>query len=143
MVGRPSPDALASLKADLSGRVALIEEPARVRKRSRDFFWYSPVLDAALKGLSGDLVAEATSEAEVIAVASTCARHGVPLTVRGGGTGNYGQAVPLHGGVVLDVSGLDRVEWQRDGAVRTGHGLRMNRLDTLLAEGGEEIRMHP
>ena len=143
MVGRPSPDALASLKADLSGRVALIEEPARVRKRSRDFFWYSPVLDAALKGLSGDLVAEAASEAEVIAVASACARHGVPLTVRGGGTGNYGQAVPLHGGVVLDVSGLDRVEWQRDGAVRTGPGLRMNRLDTLLAEGGEEIRMHP
>ncbi|CAO4134089.1 FAD-binding oxidoreductase [Methylorubrum extorquens] len=143
MTGRPSPDALAALKADLSGRVALVEEPARVRKRSRDFFWYSPVLDAELKGLSGDVVAEPANEAEVIAVAASCARHGVPLTVRGGGTGNYGQAVPLHGGVVLDVSGLDRVEWQRDGAVRTGPGLRMNRLDGLLAEGGEEIRMHP
>lgn len=42
MAAHPSPDALAALKADLSGRVVLVEEPARVRKRSRDFFWYSP-----------------------------------------------------------------------------------------------------
>ena len=110
MTGRPSPDALAALKADLSGRVALVEEPARVRKRSRDFFWYSPVLDAELKGLSGDLVAEPANEAEVIAVAASCARHSVPLTVRGGGTGNYGQAVPLHGrwkGFPDDSLGMD------------------------------------
>lgn len=141
--GRPSPETMAALKADLSGRVVLVEEPARVRKRSRDFFWYSPVLDAQLKGLSADLLAEASTEAEVVAVASACARHGVPLTVRGGGTGNYGQAVPLQGGVVLDVSGLDRVEWHRDGVVRTGPGLRMNRLDEALRSGGEELRMHP
>ena len=140
---RPTPEQVAALKADLAGRVALVEEPARVRKRSRDFFWYSPVLNAELNGLSGDLVAEPGSEAEVVAVASACARHGVPLTVRGGGTGNYGQAVPLHGGVVLDVSGLDRVEWHRGGVVRTGPGIRMNRLDAELAPGGEEIRMHP
>lgn len=143
MTRHPSPEALAALRSDLDGRVALVEEPARVRKRSRDFFWYSPVLNAQLNGLSGDLVAEPASEAEVMAVASSCARHGVPLTVRGGGTGNYGQAVPLQGGVVLDVSGLDRIAWQRDGAVRTGPGLRMNRLDALLAAGGEELRMHP
>ena len=134
---------LAALRAELSGRVALVEEPARVRKRSRDFFWYSPVLNAQLNGLSADLVVEAQSEADVIAVAGACARHGVPLTVRGGGTGNYGQAVPLRGGVLLDVSGLDTIAWHRDGAVRTGPGIKMNRLDAELAAKGEEIRMHP
>lgn len=75
MAAHPSPDALAALKADLSGRVVLVEEPARVRKRSRDFFWYSPVLDAELKGLSGDLVAEPASEAEVIDPARRSGRY--------------------------------------------------------------------
>lgn len=141
--GRPSADSLAALKADLSGRVALVEERARVRKRSRDFFWYSPVLNGLLDGLSADILAEAFSESDVVAVASACARHRVPLTVRGGGTGNYGQAVPLHGGVVLDVSGLDTVEWQRGDVVRTGPGIRMNKLDEALRPVGFEQRMHP
>lgn len=114
-----------------------------MRKRSRDFFWYSPVLNGQLGGLSADILAEASTEAEVVAVASACARHRVPLTVRGGGTGNYGQAVPLHGGLLLDVSGLDAVEWQRDAVVRTGPGIRMNRLDEALAPSGFEQRMHP
>lgn len=140
---RASAESIAALKAEIAGRVALVEEPARVRKRSRDFFWYSPVLNAQLNGLTADLLVEADTEADVVVVAGACARHGVPLTVRGGGTGNYGQAVPLHGGVVLDVSGLDAVEWHRDGVVRTGPGIRMNRLDEALRSGGEELRMHP
>jgi FAD/FMN-containing dehydrogenase len=37
----------------------------------------------------------------VIRVLKACYRHGVPVTPRGTGTGNYGQAMPLSGGVVL------------------------------------------
>ena len=37
-------------------------------------------------------------------------RHEVPVTARGSGTGNYGQAVPLHGGVVLDLQRMDQIE---------------------------------
>ena len=43
----------------------------------------------------------------MVRVAALCARHRVPLTVRAGGTGNYGQAVPLQGGVLLDITALD------------------------------------
>ena len=36
--------------------------------------------------------------------------HDVPVTVRGAGTGNYGQCVPLRGGIVLDLSLMDKLE---------------------------------
>ena len=39
-----------------------------------------------------------------------CHAHDLAVTARGAGTGNYGQAVPLHGGVVLDLAPMDRIE---------------------------------
>jgi FAD/FMN-containing dehydrogenase len=134
---------LEAFAAELEGVVPVVRDPIRVKRRSRDFFWYSPVLDTQLSGLAADLLIDARSEADIVAVAAACARHAVPMTVRGGGTGNYGQAVPLHGGVILDVSGLDTIEWQRDDVVRTGPGIRMNRLDEHLRDSGYEQRMHP
>ena len=91
------------------GDIPMITDRALVRQKSRDFFWYSPLLKQALNQKSADLVICPRSEAEVIRVAALCARHKVPLTARGAGTGNYGQAVPLHGGVVLDMTGMERI----------------------------------
>ncbi|WP_281011347.1 FAD-binding oxidoreductase [Lichenibacterium minor] len=71
------------------------------------------------------------------------ARRGVPVTPRGAATGNYGQAVPLHGGVLLDMTALKDIAWVRDGAVRCGPGLVMSELDAALAPHGLEQRMHP
>ena len=137
-----APRDLAALVAAF-GDVPVVTDPAVVRKRSRDFFWYSPILNAALHGKSADLLVSPRSEAEVVRVAAACARHGVPLTPRGAATGNYGQAVPLHGGVLLDLTGLHGVEWVRGGVVRCGPGLVMSELDALLAPQGLEQRMHP
>jgi FAD/FMN-containing dehydrogenase len=78
-----------------------ITDPALVRQRSRDFFWYSPVLKRQLNGVTAEAVACPRDEAEVIAIMAACVKHQVPLTPRGAGTGNYGQAMPLKGGVVL------------------------------------------
>ena len=76
-------------------------------------------------------------------LAAACARHRVPLTVRGGGTGNYGQAVPLAGGVVLDMTRLDQVIWHRPGAGRFGAGARMLDIDRALAPAAHELRFYP
>ncbi len=139
---QPAPYDLAAFRA-LVGDVPLVDEPVILRKRSRDFFWYSPILNAELAGKSADIIAVPRHEADVIAVASACARLGIPLTPRGAGTGNYGQAVPLHGGVLIDMSGLAAIAWQRPGQVRVGPGAVMSDLDAALQPGGWELRMHP
>jgi FAD/FMN-containing dehydrogenase len=133
---------IENLLQDLGG-VPVVIDRQRVRKKSRDFFWYSPVLNEQLKNNSGDLLVEATCEAHVITTAAACARHGVPLTVRGGGTGNYGQCVPLEGGVVLDVMGMDKIEWHRADVVRAEPGIKLSKLDDALRPKGWELRMHP
>ena len=133
---------LAALIADLAG-VPLVTEAKVVRRKSRDFFWYSPILAEELAGKAADLIALPRNEADVIAIAAACAKHRVPLTPRGGGTGNYGQAVPLRRGVLLDMTGLAGIEWVKPGRVRVGAGANMGRLDAELRPQGGEIRMHP
>jgi FAD/FMN-containing dehydrogenase len=132
----------AALVADL-GDIPTVTDPKIVRRRSRDFFWYSPILNEQLNGKSADLIVAPRDEAEVIRVAAVCARHRVPLTVRAGGTGNYGQAVPLEGGVLLDITALASIEWTRPGLMRVGAGAKMNAIDAELQPSGWELRMHP
>src|SRR5262249_49744442 len=93
----------ALLRQELSD-IPILDDPGSLRMRSRDFFWFSPILRPALEDKRADLVVLPRDKADVMRVAAACAKHRVPLTVRGGGTGNYGQAVPLAGGVVLDMT---------------------------------------
>jgi glycolate oxidase subunit GlcD len=62
-------------------------------------------------GLAGraDALALPRNAEEVAAVLAWCYEHDVPLTPRGGGTGFAGGAIPLDGGVVLDLRRLNRV----------------------------------
>ena len=138
---QPHPN-LGALIAAL-GDVPVTTDAGTVRKRSRDFFWYSPILNAQLHGKSAEVLVSPRNEADVVRVAAACARLGVPITPRAAATGNYGQAVPLQGGVLLDMSGLAEVEWVEGGVVRCGPGLVMSELDARLAPHGLEQRMHP
>ena len=119
-------------------------------RKSRDFFWYSPILKQTLGGATGrgrvaDALVLARSEADVIAACGAAARHRVPLTTRGAGTGNYGQAMPLRGGAVLDVSGLDAIEPVDAvaGTVRAGAGARLEDIEEAARAHGWELRQHP
>src|SRR5689334_24931227 len=100
---------IAALKKELEG-VKLEDNPAIVKQKSRDFFWYSPVLKRQLDHVTADLVISPRDEVEVIRVLKACYRHGVPVTPRGSGTGNYGQAMPLAGGVVLSLAEMNKVK---------------------------------
>ena len=117
---------------------------ALVRQRSRDFFWYSPVLKRQLNRVTAEAVVVPRNEAELRALLAGAHAQGVPVTPRGAGTGNYGQAMPLRGGVVVDLSGLDRVLWCRRDAVRAQAGIRLPALEARTRqEAGGELRFHP
>jgi FAD/FMN-containing dehydrogenase len=133
---------VSAVLADL-GDIPVVTETQVVRRRSRDFFWYSPILNEQLNGKSADVIVAPRDEADVIRVAAACARHRVPLTPRGGGTGNYGQAVPLEGGVLLDMTALSAIEWARPGIVRVGAGAKMHEMDFATRPMGWELRLHP
>ncbi|WP_342358960.1 FAD-binding oxidoreductase [Terrarubrum flagellatum] len=125
------------------GDTPVITDPMTIRRRSRDFFWYSPILNAELHGKTADIVAAPRDEADIIRIAASCARRRIPLCVRAGGTGNYGQMVPLEGGVLLDINALNRIEWHKPGIVRAQAGARMHEMDAELRPAGWELRMHP
>ncbi len=134
---------VAALLGALEG-IAVETDPALVRQKSRDFFWYSPVLRRQLNGVTAEAVVSPRDEAEVARVLAEAARRRVPVTPRGAGTGNYGQAMPLRGGIVLDLSGLDRVLWTKPGVVRAQCGAKLLDIDAVTRTTvGGELRFHP
>lgn len=134
---------IEALKRDLDG-IRLEDNPRLVQQKSRDFYWYSPVLKGQLEHVTADLVVSPANEAEVIRVLAACHRHKVPVTPRGTGTGNYGQAMPLSGGVVLSMAEMNEVKAISPGRVVCGPGLILAELDRQTkAHSGQEMRLHP
>ena len=137
---RDLPD-LEAAKAALA-HLDLEDAPAAVRAKSRDFFWYSPVLKARLDGVQADFVVSPRSEAEVVEVLRVCHAHDVPVTVRGAGTGNYGQAMPLAGGCVMHMRHMTAVKEIAPGRVVVEPGCLLKDLDAAcIAHSRQEIRM--
>src|SRR6266567_2038978 len=128
--------------ADIAG-IDWTTEPTDLKRRSRDFYWYSPILNEELKDKLADVIVTPRDEGDVVRVAAACAKHRIPLTVRGGATGNYGQCVPLEGGVVLATALLNKIEWQRPGKVRVQAGAKLSDIDAATRPNGWELRMHP
>ena len=114
-----------------------------LRSRSRDYYWFSPVLKSELDGKSADVVLIPEDREQLVRTASACARHRVPVTVRGAGTGNYGQAVPIKGGVVLDMTQFNRVISSAPGVGRFEAGARLLEIDRAICGQGWELRFFP
>ena len=129
-------------KNEISG-VRFEEDQAFVASRSKDYFWYSPILSEVFENKTGDMVVIPSNQEEVIKVAAAVAKYKIPLTLRGGGTGNYGQCVPLEGGVIMIMTKLDSILQFNEKSVKTEAGIRISRLDDACREKGLELLMYP
>ena len=134
---------IEALKTEIEG-IRIEENPAVVKQKSRDFFWYSPVLKEQLDHVTADIVVSPKDEAEVIRVLSACCRLGIPVTPRGTGTGNYGQAMPLSGGVLLNLAEMSAVREIAPGRVVCEPGAVLAQIDRATrAHSGQELRLSP
>jgi FAD/FMN-containing dehydrogenase len=139
-----SPEHIARLASILGDDSRVITQPLVVEQLSRDFYWYSPVLRKLLDGKVAELVVQPLSAQEIQNVLRYCYAQNLPVTVRGAGTGNYGQAVPLHGGIVLDLTRMDEIEAiQPDGIAVCEPGVRLGILENEARRRGWELRCYP
>src|SRR5579862_6469041 len=134
----------AALSQLISDPARVLTAPAVLDRLSHDFYWYSPILRPLLVNKAGDVAIQPVNVDEVLAVMRYAVRHEIPVTVRGAGTGNYGQCVPLQGGIVLDLSLMDKLDdITPDGVAICQPGVRLGVLETEARKQGWELRMYP
>ena len=95
---------LAALRA--TGAAVSLDQTTRM-EASRD--WWPLAMSWALAGQVAALasaVVTPTSAEQVAAVLRVCNEAGVPVTAAGGRSGVGGASVPLHGGIVLDLTAM-------------------------------------
>ena len=137
-----SSDQLEAFVYDI-GSITYRDEANVLAVKSKDYFWYSPILKEQLDDCVGQLLVIPKTEEEVMTIAAAIARHRIPLTIRGGGTGNYGQCIPIEGGVVLETTKLNKVLEISKGRVVCEAGARIEQVERAVAESCQMLSMFP
>lgn len=70
---------------------------------------YAYGFDASIHRRPADLVVRPTCTEDVQAVVEIADRYRIPVIPRGAGTALCGQSVPIRGGIVLDMQGMNRI----------------------------------
>lgn len=84
-----------------------------------------------------EAVVKVRKESEIGVVLTLANKHGVPVTTRGRGTTLMGSAVPLHGGWVLDMLALDKIEIDPDaGMAHVGAGAKVGDIQRAAEAQG-------
>lgn len=139
----PLPPAFSEQLSNLVPPDDLITDSETVRKRSRDYYWFSPRLERELESNSADAVYLVRDEETLRSVISLASRFKVPLHLRGGATGNFGQAVPLCDGLLIDFSAYDKVIGIEDKSIRVQAGARCRTIEDAARAQGLEMPCYP
>lgn len=143
MIDESPPVSLAARLPEELSDLDWITDPQRVGRLSQDFSWFSPVLKRQLADKRADIAVRPRTEDEIRRIVAACARDAIPITLRGSGTGNYGQSVPLLGGLLIDLSGYNGFGWVREGIGRAQAGIRLAEFDRQARPHGCELRWLP
>jgi len=71
---------------------------------------YAYGFDASIHHATPDIVIRPKDSEEVERVVTIANEHGLPIVARGAGTALCGQAVPIHGGIILDMTGMNKIK---------------------------------
>jgi FAD/FMN-containing dehydrogenase len=115
----------------------------------KDNSWLSPILaeyfgrgQAAGGDLPGvDVVASPRDLAQLREAIALAVRHEVPITPRGAGTSNFGGSIPLSGGMLLDLTRLNRLQAIADDRVSAEAGALVGDLERAARERGRDMTL--
>jgi alkyldihydroxyacetonephosphate synthase len=145
----PASSATALLREELITRIgddAVTDDPERLAAYTSDTYWRALAAQAAGHPLGRpDLIAVPRDEAGVSAALELADEHRVPVVPWGGGSGTQGGSVPVRGGLLLDLSALDRVLEvdERSLTVTAEAGVNGQRLERELNERGLMLPHYP
>lgn len=140
-----SPD-YAALEKELAavlGPRGVSSDPRQREKASVDGARMSPIIAELLPLGVADLVAFPADADQIAEVLRLAVAHGAPVTTRGKGTGNYGQAIPMPGGLVLDTSRARAIVEVGDGWITAEAGAPMAALEQAARQTGQQLWMYP
>ncbi len=140
---------LAELR-DVVGPDSVQSDPATIASRLRDNSWLSPVLaghiDAMAQASGGaslgvDAIISVASLSDLSEVVAAAYRYNSAITMLGAGTSNFGQSIPLHGGIVIELNQLNEIgtpDTQRS-AITVGAGALLGRTDSVARRRNLEL----
>ena len=125
--------------------IKIFNDQTDIEKFSKDFYNYSPILTKQLSNCLADLVVKPTSIEAILAISKACKKNKVPLTIRGSGTGNYGQCVPLNGGVVMLMGAFKEIRSFRPetGEITVEAGCTLRDIEITLNRKNRQLRLMP
>jgi len=121
-------------------------EPDVLDRYTADHYWKALAARAAGSPLGRpDLVVKPDNDDEVASVLRVANAHGVPVVPWGGGSGTQGGCIPTKGGIVLDLTGMDRMIEidERSMVVTAEAGLNGRRLEAELNSRGLMMPHYP
>ena len=137
---------LAPALVDVLGADAVHSDDAQLDAYTADTYW--PAIAARANGTPlgrPDMVAIPRTEEDVAVALRVATAHGVPVVAWGGGSGTQGGAVPIHGGLVIDLRGLDRIVEidERSLTVTAQAGVNGRELERVLNARGLMLPHYP
>jgi len=125
---------------------AVSTDPAHLDECSADAYWKAIAARAAGEPLGRpDVVVSPSSEQEIAAIVRIANDRQMPVVPRGGGSGTQGGAVPVAGGIVLDLGRLNRILAvdEESLTVTAEAGVNGKRLENELNERGLMLPHYP
>src|ERR1700686_55677 len=121
-------------------------EPEELDRYVSDTYWKAVAARAAGAPLGRpDVVVKPHSDEEVAAVVRLANHYQVPVVPWGGGSGTQGASIPTHGGIVIDLTGMDRIVEvdERSMTVTAEPGVNGKRLEAELNQRGLMLPHYP
>jgi FAD/FMN-containing dehydrogenase len=116
--------------AAVVGKKNVLDDPDTLAQYSRDTSLQPPHMP--------DMVVRVTKTSEVQEVLKIASANNYPVVPRSSGTGTYGTGIPEEGGIILDLSGMNRVTRTdtRNRWVLIEAGVTFGQLEEELAKHG-------